>query len=410
MPRFQRAATWILTTALALGMGVQGVAAQTGVSSPESEAGSGTLGLLPWTGCWVPEEDAGNETALCFRPLEAGRAEILHLEGTQVLAREMLWADGERHETVRDECSGWEEGSLSDDGLRVYVRAEHRCEDGSVRRTTALLTFSAPNEWLQIRTMELGGETGVWVQRMVPAPSSLEARVGLERSAQSDFAIRMARTAAAAPPNVADVLEAAVYLPEEGLKAWIAERGAPFALNGETLLRLADAGLDPDVIDVMVAVTYPRRFALNTSGGAEAVKRGARPPVGAGYGGRLGWRGGYVPLGWDPFFDGYYGWGLRTFLYSPFSYGYFPYTWGGYSYGYRPPVIIVDRRNMESAGHGRVIRGRGYRRGGAPSSGGATPSARPSRSSRPASAAPSGSGTRSRGAATGRKARRRGGG
>jgi len=166
------------------------------------------------------------------------------------------------------------------------------------------------------------------------------------------------------------------------VEAWLAEEGAAFPLTGKQLEALADSGVSPRVIDVMVAMTYPSVFTVAAPsarggfGGAEASVRAplpdtmyaARRPYDA-----YGLYAPPVPWGWDyysPWSWSLYGY-YSPFYYSP--YGQFaPYGYGGYGYGgyggyyYGGGTIIVVSGGSGSANppqpHGRIVNGHGYQR------------------------------------------------
>src|SRR5690606_1468986 len=71
-----------------------------------------------------------------------------------------------------------------------------------------------------------------------------------------------ARLSAAGPLNLADVKEAAQHADAQVVEAWITTVGQEFRLNGQKLVELADAGVPPSVIDVLVAVSNPKKFAV----------------------------------------------------------------------------------------------------------------------------------------------------
>ncbi len=392
-----RNVTVAAAAALALAVAVQGASAQTN--------------LLPWVGCWAVE-GAEDDSALCVLPSEAEvGVEVLHVADSEILAREMVWADGQRHETVREGCEGWERGTFSADGRRVFLSSEHTCEDGSVQKGAGVMSITQDDEWLDVRTLEIDGRPSAWVQRYSRTYGQpLQDSGAAEVLAQRGMSVRAARSAAMTELDIADVVEAAALLPTEAVEAWLAETGDPFDLDGATLLALDDAGVPSEVIDVLVAVSNPRVFQLAADGDAERM---------APDGGSV--RTAYAPGAYygDPFYS-------RRYRYSPYAYGYGfgygalgygsgGYGYGGYGYGgygYRPTIIVVEPRQNDQ-NHGRVIKGRGYRR---PSSGASTggvaggSSAGRSSSGGSSSASPStgGSSTKSGGPVR-RKAKPRGG-
>ncbi|MEQ8331494.1 MAG: hypothetical protein RH859_13630 [Longimicrobiales bacterium] len=357
---------------------------------------AGQSSLLPWVGCW---EAAGapEGAALCVRPLEGQAAvEMLRFEDGQVQAREVVWADGQRHETVREGCDGWEQGVFSEDGRRLFLTSEHACDDGSRHSGGGVMTLVDPDTWLDVRTLDLGGEPTAWVQRYHRSwGEAAEASGVADYLNERGMVAVAARAAASAPLDLDDVYEATEHLPAEAVEAWLAETGDAFELDGEALLAMDQAGVPERVIDVVVAVSNPRVFRLGEGAAAERIQSSADRPARSAYGAYYG----------DPFFwDSFY---YRRAGYGPY-YGYGgAYGSGFYGYGYRPTVIVVEPR--EPVRHGRVIAGQGYRR---PSSGSTAPSGRVggAGSSTGSGAAASSGTSGSSGSSSGRKAKRRGGG
>lgn len=181
--------------------------------------------------------------------------------------------------------------------------------------------------------------------------------------------------------------------------------------TGYSVARMSDAGVPSDVIDVMVAVTYPQRFHL---GGPPNVRTTEATPqrVAQAYAPRSRFRG-CDPFFWDPFCYGY-GYGYYGSNYGYGLYGGYPFYggYGGWGYGGYTPIVIQVQPNDNPPEHGRVVRGRGYvpanSSGGSTRSGHPSGSAAPSSGNRGASASPSAG--RSSGSSSGRTAHRRGGG
>ena len=133
-------------------------------------------------------------------------------------------------------------------------------------------------------------------------------------------------------------------------------------VDAKRLAALADAGVPGRITDLMVALAYPRVFALDRT--ARVATTAA--PEGTG-------RTVYVTLPpSDPF--GYRpGFGYGAYGYSPYPYLYDGYYNGnGYGYFYRPPVVIVRGNGGGGAArpHGHVVNGQGYTRGTTPPSSG----------------------------------------
>ncbi|RMH20113.1 MAG: hypothetical protein D6701_04160 [Gemmatimonadetes bacterium] len=358
----------VLGAALALSL--------SGAGAVHAQGGSDAAGWLAWTGCWQPADAPSEAGVLCARPLPGGAVEFVTVVEGSVAARDTVRADGRRHDVRRDDCAGWEEGRFSSDGSRVFVESVLRCEDGTERRTRGLLSLASPEEWLDVRVVDVGAGPATLVQWYRPArDAEAEALAGLDvLSTRRRMDVRAARAGAAGAIDGDDVVEAVRYLPAEAVEAWIAERGERFALDGERLVRLADAGVPPEVIDVMVAVSYPGKFHL-----AEGAVDGEYAAV------ATGGRGGYADDPFDDTYDGYDRYDRRRrYGYTRFGFGSYGYRYGygfgfgrglfydpffdpyfGFGFGYRPTIVVVDRGGVApERGHGRVERGSGYRSSG----------------------------------------------
>jgi len=366
---------------------------------------------LPWLGCWEASDGGAEIPMLCVQPAtEADGVELTTWSNGELISTEAIYTDGLARDTDREGCVGQEEAQFSDDGRRVYLRSNYVCEGGVERGATGMLAFANPMEWLDIKLIEVAGEKVPMVLRYRPAPADRVAAVGMENVvAPRAMAVKAARIGASARLTTEDLVEATGKVDGKAIEALIVERGDPFDPDADMLVRLADAGVDPAVIDLAVAVSYPEKFAVG-SGAPERIRTErdrTAMPMGY-YGPRTRWS------FWDPYYwDPYY--------YSPYGYAYSPfyYNYGWYSGYYRPVNVVVSPRPPEEVDHGRVIAGSGYRRGGSrATSGGSSPSTRTTPSARSggstgrSSGAMTSSGARrgSTSSSTGRTAKRRGGG
>jgi len=396
-PRFRSGATWKALAALVVlpAFWVTGVQAQQDIDTR----------WMPWMGCWEPTADILEAPLVCVVPNAQG-AELVTLAQGSVRSRELLRTDGERAEIAREGCHGWERAEFSADGHRVYVHSELTCEGGGARTTSGLLSMASPTAWLDIRAVDVGDEPVALTQRYRLASRSRTEDAGYgDLIADRGLAQRAARVAAARRLTVDDVMDAAEHVDATAVEAWVARRHQRFALNGKRLVELADAGVPPGVIDVMIAVSYPRRFTL---GGGAAVAQAENAEYGGEYRGPSRWLGGIYGGYYDPFWQLRYGYPFGYGYGSGYGYGYGGFGFTGYGFypGYTPVVVDVGRATVS---HGRVVKGQGYRRGRSSSGGRSRPSAGRVPSARGASGSVARSGG-SRGSSSGRKAKRRGGG
>lgn len=351
----------------------------------------------PWLGCWAPVAMAPGAASVCFvatdDPTTVERVSVA--EGA-LPSREQVRADARPRSTVRDGCVGSEAVSVSDDGHRLFTRSSLTCEDGAARTATGIMAMLTPTQWIDVRAVEQDGQR-------VPAARFYQwaaPEVGLEAGivppdAEARDAIQAARAAASTPATSEDVREASRHVDGAAVAAWIVESGSGFDLDGGTLLALDDAGVPDEVIDVMIAVSFPEHFEISRNGEPLDRMAAAGPSKRGGYGGSPA-----SPLYAFPY--GYGGFGFYGYAYRPL----WLYTGWGYGYpGYRPIFVDVRPASPRTA---KVVKGKGYTRGrsAAGTASGSSPRIDGGSRGSPGWKADPGP---SRGSSTGRKAKRRGG-
>jgi hypothetical protein len=370
-------------------------------ASAAAQQPQGDLRWQAWLGCWTAvngtaPNPTGKAPVVCVIP-SGGGVDVATVIDTQIVARDHIEVLAERHPVTRAGCTGWETSSWSRGNDRVYRQSEYTCP-GDVKRSTSELIAMTPSwEWLDVQGLAANGGTGVRVLRYRTAAVPAVPEIAL--SLQSRTAdVSLSRGAAAARPAVSDVIEASRSVDPAVVEAWVAEEGEGFPLNGKELLALANSGVSGRVVDVMVAISYPKVFAVarpSSQGEFSPVDASRRaPPVdtsyaysqpyyGSGYYPPYGWDY-YSPYSWSPY--GYY----SPYGYSPYGYG--PYGYGGYGGYYGGGTIVIvpggGSGGNPAAPHGKVVNGRGYtrNRGGS----GAQPQASTSHNPAPSSAGASG--------------------
>lgn len=356
----------------------------TGALSAQSTAGNAVDSRFqPWMGCWTPATQStgagGGQTPkppsmACIVPSTtvAGSVDLVVFDSANVATRSAVPRPGTRIAKSVDGCTGTETATWMPDDRRLLMQADLACGRGSKRLETGLMTMSSAGEWMQVQHLDVGGNaaTSVMTLRYVADSLGEWARLGAS-AAPSTASLRLA---VGAPLLNSDVLAVAKRAPAALTEAWLTETRQQFSLNGKELVRLADGGMPSRVIDLMIAISNPERFAVRTpssdrnrpmagdiiTGGiaSSRMRGGCRRmddfcygPGGMGAWG-LGWQYGMSP------FDAYslrYGYGG---LYSPYGFG------NGYYPG-NTPVIIVNRGDgnpASAAPAGRAVRGGGYTR------------------------------------------------
>ncbi len=362
----------------------------------DGQAPNTRIGWQPFLGCWQADGADEELGILCFAAV-GDQVEMLTIADGAITHREPFPADGQLRQIEEEGCVGTESARFSDDQRRIYTTSEIACQGQAPRSGTGIIFMPSAGEWVDVRSSQVRGEeAAAWVQWYVRTDESPLNELGIRSGrATGPLAVRGVASFTMAPITIDDVIDASESVDAKAVEAWIAEVSQEFAgLDSEDLLKLDAAGVSGGVIDVVVAVSFPERFAVS-----EDAARG---------------QGGYVglrPLWADPYHYGYgrYGYGYSGW-YSPYGYSY-----GRYYSPYR--TVIVDVTPISRNIGGRVIAGRGYSQGSSGSSSvspgrGYTGSASMGSSSRIGSSsvgARSSGGGSSRSSSTGRTAKRRGG-
>ena len=312
-----------------------------------------------WLGCWRLEDDlAGTGVRMCITPDQTG-VRLQTVVGTERGLDELVITDGVARPIVDSDCKGTERAEWSQDGLRVFRTTDVTCTKETAR-TIKGVAFLAPGPtWINVQ--HITGEsatTGVRVQRYRRAVNQNLADGS--KAPQPSGAASAAPTARDSTWSIDDVIEASGKLPADALQAALADVRHGFNMNKSTLIKLDEAGVPDGVIDLMVALTFPKRFVVERAGGSA--------PIGVSTG--MGWYDPFMsPMMTGPYAncysDQYYGYrsyyNMCGSYYSPYG-AYFPYQYRDYHYinGGGGWVAIDPDAPPTASGNGRAINGRGY--------------------------------------------------
>jgi len=268
--------------------------------------------------------------SVCVTPASGGVTMTTFVNDEPVLT-ETIVADGTERPLTEDDCRGWHRAQWSTLGARLFADAEIACAEQSPRKVSGLSMMMLGPLWIDVQMIESGGTKNIRVRRYYRAAN--QKRAGMLPAVQKPT------TPLASRLSIQDVKEAAAKVAPEALQAAIFELKHGFDLNGARLIELDKAGVPDQIIDLMVAQSFPKQFVVeqNTSGGGS-------------------WGSSDFDSMWpyysDPFF--------YTSFYAPFGYRY----WGRYDpYYFRGPgFVIVNPQPPTPSGEGRVVDGRGYTR------------------------------------------------
>ena len=318
-----------------------------------------------WLGCWRLDDDlSGSGARLCITP-EKGGVRLQTIVGTQRGIDELVIPDGVAHPIADADCKGTERAEWSTDGARIFRTTGVECGK-ELPRSVRSVVFMAPGPAL-VNVQHVSGQmanTNVRVQRYRRAFNQKLADGST--APQPEESLTRQTTPEQTTWSVEDVIEASSKMPVEVIQAALTELHHPFQLNKKTLLALDDNDVPDQIIDLMVALSYPKKFRVERMGGGSA-------PTGISTG--TGWFDPMLmPTMMGAMADCYapYGYGYRSYyslcgsyMYAPYyGYGYGYYNYGGYYGGWVDvgpyPPIGGSGGPAPIPPDGRAINGRGY--------------------------------------------------
>ena len=354
----------------------------------DTQLAAGDARWTAWVGCWQAlSRDAEAQglapskalPVVCIVPT-AGNATIdLVTVSGGAPTTERVDANGSRRAVNRAGCAGWERAEFSPDAKRIYLQSEHQCTGNTTRTSTGIMSITPNGEWLDVQSVKVGTNNGVRVVHYgrVPVPAVVSADVKAALEGRS-MATSMAVIAASDSVKISEVIEATKRLDPLVVQTWLAQRGQGFNMDAKKLTQLANAKVPANVIDVMVALSYPQVFAVNLAqADGQIVLAAGNAQLNAD---DVRGDGPTVFMNWDPFYSSSYGYYSRYGYGGPGSYGYYP----GYWYQGRSVVVTTRSNTVDVAPsdtRGRMVRGRGYTRPSGGSDGGSSGSSGGSSSS-----------------------------
>jgi len=352
--------TRTFSTRLVLGLlFAAGAAAAAGAQTPDRRWND-------WIGCWTlvadanvarlpPAEDAaggltdpirrgsGREAQVCVSPSQGG-AELRTVVADQQVLTQTIIADGADHGVNEGGCIGTQRAQWSADGLRLFTKAQVACDAQPPRTVTGLALIAPDGQWVDVQAVTIDGRDSVRVRRFRPP-------AGRARAEAPAAAVRL---------QIDHIKEASKLVSPRAVEAALIETSARFPLSSRALVDLDKAGVDDGVIDLMVALSYPRSFAIRPSGPDDRLT--AFPPL---YGGAAFIDASYdYPFLYGPYYSNYY---YSPYFFAPFGYSYLRF----YTQIYAPFAVIVPGDGGGGGGrpdhnlppeNGRVVNGLGYTR------------------------------------------------
>jgi hypothetical protein len=338
----------------------------------------------PWIGCWQVTEESVDDgaqllaqlggaqpsrtntapgTLVCVAPSGDNGVTVTTTVNDRPVLTETIVADGTERPLSEEGCRGWQKAEWSALGARVYARAEITCGDQPRRTVSGLAAMVAGPMWLDIQMIESEGRKSLRVRRYRRAANQPQA-TALPSTMRGASAAPLGRTL-----TLADIKEAAAKVPAEALQAAVLELGnGGYDLKAKQLLELDAAGVPDSVTDLMVAMSFPKRFIVEraSSGGggfSDAYGAGMWDPASDMWSYFAMWP--YMGM-WPAYRDPFYYSAFYSPYYSPFGYGRWGYYYTDYYRYYGGGIVIIDPTvpgtGVTETVEGRVVDGRGYTR------------------------------------------------
>lgn len=257
-----------MNTALVLALSIAAAPTQA-APAPVAAAAETTVDArwTPWLGCWRaegPTTQAG--VRVCLVPGNAGVRRLTIADGA-VIDEQVIVPDGVARPLQSTDCQGKETAQWLKRESRLVRSAEISCGADGTHNVTGVAFFVRGPVWVEAQTVDKAGKRGVRLQRYRrAADQQLPAGITWPAGAR-----QLPPTQAASndsPWTVDDVIEASGKLPAEVLQAALSESGTGFPLSGKALGRLADAGVSESIINLMVALSNPKRFQVHRADGS----------------------------------------------------------------------------------------------------------------------------------------------
>jgi len=360
-----RRTSTLLAAAMLLGSAAVAGAQSTQLASTDTR-------WTPWVGCWQANTNDPTTPALapnkalpvvCIIPAAGTQSvDLVTVEGG-VATPERVDAIGTKREVNREGCKGWEKAEFSPDAKRIYLQSQHECTGGRVRTSTGIMSMNPDGQWLDVQGVKVGTNSGVRVVHYgrVPVPAALNVDAGTKAALEgTSLATSTAVLSASDAVTIPNVIEATKRVDPVVVQTWLTQRGQGFGIDAKRLNQLADAKVPTNVIDVMVALSYPQSFAINLAQADGQVIPTDQTRANAE---NEGYRNGPTVYmnSWDPLYSSGYGYYNQYGYRSGYGYGGYPGYW------YQGVPVVITRPSgsvdgVEPDTRGRMVKGSGYTR------------------------------------------------
>jgi hypothetical protein len=277
--------------------------------------------------CIVPTADGAGVRRITF----AGDREVL---------AETIVADGTPQRSSEKDCTGTRQSRWAQSGTRLFLSSTLSCPNQPEVGNSGLSALIGADQWLDVQVIKSRGRTEqTRVQRFWRSSDAPPAPVAGEVKALALPRTTLPRV------TIEDVIEASDAVAPSAVEAWLSEGAIRVPVARRELVRLSEAHVHGEVIDLMVALYYPKKFEVRRASG-----------------------GGGGGSGLAMFSDFYPGqWGLLSSEYG-LGYGAYgvPFFFGANGYYQPGDIYFIPGSGVSTPGqdatHGQVVNGQGYTR------------------------------------------------
>lgn len=304
---------------------------------------------LPWIGSWrlvSDEVDASDDKpggAFVLRVSPGDDRNTVNMKTFRdgaILFDDSIVTDGLSQQLKEKECSGWYQYSWSQTGKRLFFESKSSCPGQPPQEISGLSIINKSGEWLDVQLLQRDEDRIITIRRYSPVPDD-----ATDAEKPTNGRIRTARMSAATNFSIDEIVELSRRVAPEVLEAALVEYYEPFRMDSKTLVYLADSGVPSQIVDLMVALSYPEEFTVERHTLSITPRNDERDEDDLRYV--------YPSYGYYYIYDPWFPWHWTPYTYSLY--------WGGgwglwpYYYPYYPSGVYRERRDS-----GRLIAGRGY--------------------------------------------------
>jgi len=304
---------------------------------------------LPWIGSWrmvssgiTGESTVQEQYLMTIVTDENGKSITMKgFREEELLSEEKIVADGMHHPLTGDECTGWYMYSWSETGKRLLLKSESSCSGDLTQMISGMSIIDDSGDWVDIQLLQNGKERAVAIRRYRNVDNTPVTPARMDAV--------FARISAGTNFSIDEIIELSTKVEPEVLEVALLELRKPFPIDSQQLVRLSDSRVPSQVVDLMVALSFPDKFQVEKT----TVSPVERPMA------RIG---NTVEIDdcWDYGYP-YFPWHWGSSIYSPCDYRY--WGWGAglgwyYTYWGRP----YSGGTGQGVDVGRLVEGRGYTR------------------------------------------------